>query len=76
MSNTTVKIIGPGGVINYEVAIIVAALRMEGFDVEVVNDHPEEDTSVMITHRRSLRFTDKSRKDTVTVVAEHEPWGG
>ena len=76
MSKSKVTITGAGGGINYEVAIIVAALRMEGFEVEVVNEYPPENQEELVTRRRSLRYCDKNRKDEVIVVAEHLPWGG
>lgn len=74
--DVVITIKGPGGVINYEAAIVAAALQMEGMKVHIVNDSPEENINTLINRRRSLRFLEPERVDAVKIVVDHQPWDG
>lgn len=84
---TTITITGPGATINYEVEVIVDALRKAGCNVTVDNPHAVENPEEM---RASIykRLTDDNWagpeypslhgrifKD-VHIVAKHQYWGG
>lgn len=73
MKHTEIKISGPGGTMNYEVEIVVKALREAGCEVEVENRYPAEEGHVEAIRERIDAGT-VSKK--VKVIAQHIPWGG
>ncbi len=73
-----VTITGPGSCINIELYLIKKLLESEGYNVSVVNDHPEDEnrfTEAELIRLKNLR--DESPEHyTAKIIMEHEPWGG
>jgi hypothetical protein len=68
----TVRVSGPGGVINYEVEAIRRALGEHGIEVVVLNEYassPERMAEIFaqVAGKRGTR---------VILQAYHQPWGG
>lgn len=85
MSDVTVTVTGPGGIINYEVEVIKRALEAAHVRVEVINPHPDDNPEKMV-QEIERRLTDdqwaapytwsKRITKSVKLVADHCPWGG
>lgn len=61
-----ITVSGPGECINNEMLIIEEALKDALYPVKVINDHPP----------KSWTITNASRGTKVTLIADHQPWGG
>lgn len=73
-----IKVSGPGGCISTEMRVIEKALRDAGFQVTVIDDHrPEDNGAAEDWLEKSLERV-KLLPDNyqVTLIADHQPWGG
>jgi hypothetical protein len=78
MIETKITITGPGGTINFEVEVIRAALAAHNVTVNVINDHPFVNDFLptpeeFVAYRKDLHAI---QPHTVTIEANHIPWGG
>ncbi len=64
----TIKVIGPGGCIGDEIYLINKILTDNGYEVEIKDHHPPE-KPVDIKNINGSGWK-------VTLIAEHQPWGG
>lgn len=71
MINLEVEITGPGLVINYPSELIIKALTDAGFNVNIVNKHRVDDPEKLLDTNK-----DTNKDLTVTVISNHQPWGG
>lgn len=86
MSDITITITGPGGVINFETIIIKRALEDAGIIVEVEDDTPFgsrpihplviQETEDEYVERVTTMYRSGKIKNTVKLIAKHCPWGG
>ena len=76
--SSIIRIIGPGGCINNELAVIEAALRSAGYIVEVKNDNPDSDNPDAPKDRIAhiTKLNSGKSPSFVTVEMQHQPWGG
>lgn len=80
MINITVTVTGPGGCINTEVEIIRRALESVGCTVDVTNKYPHqfsEDPQAGYSTKTMDQIISENRCNArVSLIADHEPWGG
>lgn len=68
----TVKIIGPGGCFDQELAMIYDMFKSNGYTVTI-----EDGQSVPVTPEKVPALLERPRKSwPIVVEAEHCPWGG
>lgn len=83
----TITITGPGGIVNYEAEVIIAALQAAGVNVMVDNPQPSKDPAAMVAEIYKRLTDDNWAGDEYPnlrgriekyahVVVKHIPWGG
>jgi hypothetical protein len=78
----SIRISGPGGVINGPMLVIQRALIEHGYAVEVENDHApgyeyaSEDERKYLQRLRQMNFETHENRSVIQIKMKHEPWGG
>jgi len=77
LTDTTITVTGYGGTIGFEIEMLRQALESWGYTVIIKDKHPanlpEEEMNEWCEERLALIT---KRKEKITLVADHRPWGG
>jgi hypothetical protein len=72
MIEVEVKVIGPGGCVNFPYELIMRALQAVNADVEYVNEYYKPN----IFSPNEVKTEDLLKNYKIKLVADHRPWGG